>query len=429
MRSYAYAVGDVESAYLNSEYEDGIYMKLEPRVAELMIEMDESVRQYLEEDGSMYVKIVKALYGLQESAKLWYETLGKTLLNMGFTRSNYDHACFYKMVGNDLVVILIYVDDMFMVGRETDLALVKEGLVKEYQMKFSEMSPKEFDYVGIKVEYNAEDNSFGISQPGMIKKVTEGLTETSELPCDVKLYQETDETKLLNVFEYRSKVMELNYLSKTRPDMKVALGYLATRMQEPTKGDEIKLLKLRMYVNGTKDLKMRIRPMGVIQVYASADASFGTFGDGKSNSGIMLTLGFPNAPIMAKSVKQKSVANSSTAAELIAFSTTLEEVLWTVELLNELGFKQGPVEIEQDNSSTMRLIEKGPSSTGRTKWINIKHFWVSEHLDNGDIKLKYVPSLDLIADGLTKPLGRKAFFSWRARILNYCKRQLKEDLD
>jgi len=83
MRSYAYAVGDVESAYLNSEYEDGVYMKLEPRVAELMIEMDESVRQYLEEDGSMYVKIVKALYGLQESAKLLYETLGKTLLKNG----------------------------------------------------------------------------------------------------------------------------------------------------------------------------------------------------------------------------------------------------------------------------------------------------------------------------------------------------------
>jgi len=87
-------------------------------------------------------------------------------------------------------------------------------------------------------------------------------------------------------------------------------------------------------------------------------------------------------------------------------------------LLNELGIKQKSVEIEQDNQSTMRLIEKGPSSTGRTKWLNIKHFWVSEHLQNGDIKLRYVPSLELLADGLTKPLGKKAFLQWRSRILN-----------
>jgi len=32
--------------------------------------------------------------------------------------------------------------------------------------------------------------------------------------------------------------------------------------------------------------------------------------------------------------------------------------------------------------------------------------------------LKYVPSLELLADGFTKPLGRQAFFEWRARVLN-----------
>jgi len=104
---------------------------------------------------------------------------------------------------------------------------------------------------------------------------------------------------------------------------------------------------------------------------------------------------------------------------LIAFSSTLEEVLWMVELLNELGFNQESVPIEQDNQSTMRLIQKGPSSTGRTKWINIKHFWVSEFLDEGKIRLNYMPSLDMLADGFSKPLGRRAFLLWRARILNF----------
>ena len=251
-KRYQYITGDVESAYLNSDYAEGIFMKLDPEVAAIMVEMDESVKQYLEPDGSIYVKIVKALYGLQESAKLWYETLGRTLARMGFTRSNYDHACYFMRKGNDLAVILIYVDDMFIIGREADLKQVKEGLAREYAMNFSEMSPKEFDYVGIKVEYSVEDNAFSVSQPGMVRKIIDGVNEISDVPCDVKLYQETDATKLENVTDYRSKLMEMNYLSKTRPDIKVALGYLATKMQEPTKGDENKLFRLKRYIKGLK---------------------------------------------------------------------------------------------------------------------------------------------------------------------------------
>ena len=47
--------------------------------------MDGNVRQYLEEDGSMYVRIENALYGLQESAKLCYVTLGRSLIVLDFS--------------------------------------------------------------------------------------------------------------------------------------------------------------------------------------------------------------------------------------------------------------------------------------------------------------------------------------------------------
>jgi len=254
----------------------------------------------------------------------------------------------------------------------------------------------------------------------MIEKITNGVDGKSDVPCDTSLYKEVESPLLNDVTKYRSQLMEIQYLSKIRPDTKVALGYLTTKMQSPTIADFDKLQKLRKYVNGTKEMRFRLKPVDSIQVYASADASFGTYKDGKSNTGMVITVGQPNAPVIVKTTKQSSVANSSTAAELIAFSSTLEEVLWIVHLLEELGFKQEPVVIEQDNTSTMRLIEKGPSSTGRTKWINIKHFWVSEHLEKGDIKLKHVPSLDLLSDGLTKPLGRRSFEKWRARILNHC---------
>jgi Reverse transcriptase (RNA-dependent DNA polymerase) len=416
-RRYSYMIVDVESAYLNSKYDEEVYMRLEPYVAELLLELEPSARKFVNEDGSMYVKIVKAIYGLHESAKLWYEHLGRTLISIGFKRSNYDHALYIRR-SKDGSIVLIYVDDMIIAGTEKEILDVKSELEKVYTINSSNMSPSEFDYIGIKVEYDAEDHAFLLSQPKMVEKVTAGITDSVDLPCDMRLYQETDTEKLEDKTKFRSELMEIAYLSRTRPDLKVAIGYLSTKMQDPTKEDDLKLQRMKKYINGSKDLKLRIKPTSAIQVYASADASFGPFKDGKSNSGMAIMVGYPNAPILAKTSKQKAVANSSTSAELIAFSSTLEEVLWVTELLNELGFEQEPVEIEQDNSSTMRLIEKGPSSAGRTKWINIKHYWVSEHLTSGKIKLKYVPSLDMLADGLTKPLGKKAFLQWRARILN-----------
>jgi hypothetical protein len=418
---YAFFVMDFESAYLNADLKKGVFMKIDPKIAKIMVEMDPSVKGFLNPDGSLYVRIVKALYGLQESAKLWYELLSLKLLGMGFVRSNYDHSLYYKkVVGKDgkVVIVLIYVDDLILAGPIDVIAEIKRQLEAEFVLSCSEINPKEFDYIGIRVEYNQEEKTMLLSQPGMIEKVTKGVEKTSDVPCDVNLYKETSQEKVEDARSFRSKLMEMAWLSKTRPDIKVALGFLSTRMQDPNVGDERKLLRVAEYLNGTKHLKMRLTAAEAIQIYASADASFGPYGDGKSNTGMAITIGLGNAPVLVKSTKQKSVANSSTAAELIAFSSTLEEVLWVKELLTELGFKQEPIVIEQDNTSTMRLIERGPSSAGRTKWINVKQFWVSEHLQNGEVKPKYVPSLELLADGLTKPLGRKAFEKWRARVLN-----------
>jgi hypothetical protein len=65
-----------------------------------------------------------------------------------------------------------------------------------------------------------------------------------------------------------------------------------------------KMRRLQQYIKRTKDLRLRIKPTENIQVYASAEASFGPFKDGKSNTGLVLTVGFPNAPTLAKSSKQ-----------------------------------------------------------------------------------------------------------------------------
>lgn len=99
--------------------------------------------------------------------------------------------------------------------------------------------------------------------------------------------------------------------------------------------------------------------------------------------------------------------------------TAVEEALWVRELLRHLGYDMDyATVVENDNKSTISLHTKGPSSSGRTRWVQVKEFWVKAHLENGDIRLEYTASLDLLADGFTKPLEGQHFYAFRARVLN-----------
>jgi hypothetical protein len=244
----------------------------------------------------------------------------------------------------------------------------------------------------------------------------------SDTPYDQKLFDESSQGEQFgDVTEYRKLVMGLKYLEKTRPDIKLPIAYLTTKMQTPTEKDWEKLNRVKKYINRTKDFVFRVKPeRNNVQISVSADASFAPFSDGKSNTGFAIMIGgSSNASFISKSGEQKSVTNNSAGAELVSAAEAVENTLWSYHLVTDIGFKQETVILEQDNQSTIRMIERGPSSTGRTKWINVKELWVNQFVQDGTITMKYVPSLELIADGFTKPLSKKAFFTWRARVLNH----------
>lgn len=416
-----WAHDDVTSAYLHADFTGDVYMKLDSHIVDYLEAIDATVAKSRREDGSVLVKLKKALYGLQESANLWYKTVSEALREMGFTPSNYDRCFFYQWKDGKLSVVVLYVDDIFTCAPREHIEMWRTKLGEKFHMSRAPINPKSFTYVGITTEYDEHDQAFLLSQPAFVDKIIQQVEGEEELPYkpSMDIYKETDPEPIPDASKYRSMVMQLQYAARVRLDLKPLLVYLTTRMQAPTRGDVSKMEMGFKYLRKTKNLKLRYKPSeGHLQVNASADASFAPFPDGKSVSGMVVTVGGENAPILAKSGKQKSVANSSTAAELVALASVMEEVLWTVELLNEIGLKQGPVVISQDNKSTITLAQKGPSGEGRTKWMNVKSFWVSEHLADGTVVLKYTPSEEIVADGFTKLLGGKRFKLWRAKVLN-----------
>ena len=119
--------------------------------------------------------------------------------------------------------------------------------------------------------------------------------------------------------------------------------------------------------------------------------------------------------VSAASVKQKSVATSTLEAEYVALAEIVKEVLWLQRFLQELGLYQDSVTINIDNKGAIDYANNAQFSQ-RTKHINIKHHFIRDYIEKGEIKLAYVASEANIADILTKSLDRARFEKLRELI-------------
>ena len=118
------------------------------------------------------------------------------------------------------------------------------------------------------------------------------------------------------------------------------------------------------------------------------------------------------------SSKQTIVANSSTEAEMIAVSDHAGELIAQNEFyIHQCGMNK-PAILYQDNQSTIRLLKNGKSSSDRTKHIKIRYFWLKDRVDVKDILMEYMPTEDMIADILTKPLQGDLFIRLRKALMN-----------
>ena len=97
---------DIGSAYLNADMEGrDVYMRLDRVCSEAYCKLYAPALPFLEADGTLVVRLRKALYGCVQSGRLWYMHLRQTLVSIGFTGSLYDR-CVYNMGERDKQVTL-----------------------------------------------------------------------------------------------------------------------------------------------------------------------------------------------------------------------------------------------------------------------------------------------------------------------------------
>ena len=244
---------------------------------------------------------------------------------------------------------------------------------------------------------------------------------TASSPAGLNLFNVSSDSTLLPITvkdQYHSAVARLLYLSKrTRPDLLLTVSFLTTRVQAPTEEDMHKLQRALKYVNGTRTLGLRLVYDPANTIHAYIDASYGIHDDYRSHTGMVISLG--SGVIDARSTKQKLNTKSSTEAELVGLSDMCGKVIWHREFLIAQGIDVPPARVYQDNQSTMHMIERGSSTSDRTRHVAIRYYWVKDRVEAQEVEIVYCPTNDMVADILTKPLVGEKFTILRNALLNW----------
>ena len=68
------------------------------------------------QDSSLVCRLRRSLYGLKQAPWAWYEKMDSFLLSTGFVRCHSDHTVYLQHVGEDIVILVLYVDDLLLTG-------------------------------------------------------------------------------------------------------------------------------------------------------------------------------------------------------------------------------------------------------------------------------------------------------------------------
>ena len=80
-------------------------------------------------------KLKKALYGLKQAPRAWYGRIDSFLTSLDFTKSKADPNLYFKVIEDEPVILLLYVDDLFLTGNGKQITDCKKNLAKESEMK------------------------------------------------------------------------------------------------------------------------------------------------------------------------------------------------------------------------------------------------------------------------------------------------------
>ncbi|GKB15985.1 putative ribonuclease H-like domain-containing protein [Tanacetum coccineum] len=386
---------DVKSAFLYGTIEEEVYVCQPPGFED-------------PEFPNKVYKVEKALYGLHQAPRAWYETLSTYLLENGFRRGTIDKTLFIKKDKGDILLVQVYVDDIIFGSTKKSLCTEFEQMMhKRFQM--SSMGELTF-FLGLQVKQ--KDDGIFISQDkyvaDILKKFDFATVKTASTPMETnKALLKDEEAADVDVHLYRSMIGSLMYLTASRPDIMFAVCACA-RFQVTPKTSHLHAVKrIFRYLKGHPKLGLWYPRDSPFDLEAFSDSDYaGASLDRKSTTGGCQFLG--RRLISWQCKKQTIVANSTTKAEYVATANCCGQVLWIQNQLLDYGYNFMNTKIFIDNESTICIV-KNPVFHSKTKHIEIRHHFIKDSYEKRLIQVIKIYTDHNVADLLTKAFDVSRF--------------------
>eukprot|EP00253_Pinus_taeda_P002725 PITA_02725 len=357
---------DVKSAFLHGDLHEEIYM--------------EQPIGFIQTDSSLVCRLNKSLYGLKRAPRAWYAKMDSFLLESSFSRCYSDNTVYTKKVGNSLIILVLYVDDLILTVLQS-----KEGIslsqskyacdiLRHFHMEECKLAPSPFQS-GVKL-------SVSCTSP------------------------EVDATL------YRQLVGKLLYLTHTRPDLSFVVGLVARFIQNPRESHWKAAKRILRYVRGTVQFGIHYSAKATPLLVGFTDSDWaGDPDDRKSTAGYVFTLG--SGPITWACKKQGAISLSSAEAEYRGAVEASKEALWLRQILSEFGFEQQhSTTLWCDNQSAIQLL-KDPVQHQHSKHIELHMHFIRKLIHDHVLEVQYCSTDDQVADIFTKALTEAKFTKLR----------------
>ncbi|GJW81409.1 putative ribonuclease H-like domain-containing protein [Tanacetum coccineum] len=378
---------DVKSAFLYGTIEEEVYVHQPPGFVDPA------------HPNKVY-KVVKALYGLHQAPRAWYETLSSFLLENGFRRGTIDKTLFIKKNKSDIMLVQVYVDDIIFGSTKKSMCTeFEEVMHKRFQM--SSMGELTF-FLGLQVKQ--QPDGIFISQDKYVADILKKFdfcsikTATTPIESNKPLVKDEDGVEV-DVHEYRSMIGSLMYLTASRPDIMFVVCACA-RFQVTPKASHLHAIKrIFRYPKHQPKLGLWYPRDSLFKLEAFSDSDYaGASLDRKSTTGGCQFLG--RRLISWQCKKQTIMANSTTKAEYVAAAHCCGQVLWIQNQMMDYGFNFMNTKIHINNESTICVV-KNPVYHSRTKHIEIRHHFIRDCYEKRLIDVLKIHTDSNVADLLT----------------------------
>ncbi|KAJ4793822.1 Pol [Rhynchospora pubera] len=393
---------DVKSVFLNGWIDEEVFVQQPPGFVDHF------------KPDHVY-KLHKVLYGLKQAPRAWYGRLCTFLLDNGFSRGKMDTTLFTKKRDDHLLLVQIYVDDIIFGSTNATLAQEFSSLMSS-EFEMSMMGELTF-FLGLQIK-QLKDGIF-VNQVKYAKELVKkfGVEDSKSLdtPMGKSANIDADEKgKPMDITLYRGMIGSLLYLTASRPDIMYAVCLCARYQANPKESHHKAVKRILRYVKGTQNLGLWYGRQTELDLLGYTDADFaGDRMDRKSTSGTCQFLG--GSLVSWSSRKQTSVALSTAEAEYVAAGSCCTQLLWMMQTLRDFELDFQKVPILCDNTSAI-LISKNPVLHSRTKHIEIRHHFIRDHVEKGDVELVYIDTKEQIADIFTKPLPTQQHLELRFKL-------------